>query len=96
MEMGKLLECASTPSTFWSGLACSTASPVPRLSTLRRSYLRMTGVTPKIPILEFERGSPKDVIDKDHHIHENTFLEHINDNIKLFIYIYIYIYIFEY
>jgi hypothetical protein len=53
-----------------------------------------TSVTPKIPILEFERGSPKDVIDKDHHIHENTFLEHINDNIKLFIYIYIYIYIY--
>jgi hypothetical protein len=26
---------ASTPSTYWSGLACPTASPAPRLSTLR-------------------------------------------------------------
>jgi hypothetical protein len=47
-------------------------------------------VKPKKPILEFERGSPKDVLDKDLHIHENTFLEHINDNIKLFIYIYMF------
>jgi hypothetical protein len=27
----------------WSRLACTTASPAPRLSTLRRSYLRTTG-----------------------------------------------------
>jgi hypothetical protein len=34
--------CASTPSTSWSGLACPTASPAPRLSTIRRSSLRTT------------------------------------------------------
>jgi hypothetical protein len=34
---------SSTPSIFWSGLACSTASPAPLLLTLRRSSLRMTG-----------------------------------------------------
>jgi hypothetical protein len=33
---------ANTPSTSWSGLACSTASPARRLLTLRRSSLRMT------------------------------------------------------
>jgi hypothetical protein len=34
---------ASTPSTYWSGLACPTARPAPRLSTLRRSSQRTTG-----------------------------------------------------
>jgi hypothetical protein len=34
---------ASTLLTSWSGLACPTISPAPRLYTLRRSSLRMMG-----------------------------------------------------
>jgi hypothetical protein len=50
---------ASTPSTSWRELACSTTSPTPCLPTLRRSSLRTTGPGRRRDVLpELDRRAP--------------------------------------